>query len=100
MNVEDKTFTFLVSWGLWLIVLSVFSKTRLGYVLLYYSLALMILFVLVSEYKQLMPYLRGIVGVSEFNNPLDSTVPVSSTSTTTNGIPAPNGDGTNIFPTS
>ena len=63
MNIENATFTFLVSWALWLIMLSVFNTTRLGHVLLYYSLCLMILFVLVTEYKQLGPYITGITNV-------------------------------------
>jgi hypothetical protein len=63
MTVENATFTFVVSWFLWLVGLSVFNTTRIGHVLLYYSLLLMILFVLVTEYKQLQPYIIGITNV-------------------------------------
>src|SRR6202163_421378 len=84
MDVEQATFMFLVSWGLWLAMLSVFAKTRLGYVLLYYSLLLMILFVLVSEYKQLMPYINGILSIRDFNTKykIDTVASASTTGTT------------------
>ena len=80
MNVEQATFTFLVSWVLWLVGLSVFSKTRVGYVLLYYSLLLMILFILLSEYKNLTPYITGILSIRDFNKKY--TIPTSVTPTT------------------
>jgi hypothetical protein len=65
--VENSTFAFLLAWFLWIIMLTAFSKTRLGYVLLYYSLLLMILYVLVTYAATLGPILTSIVPVGQFN---------------------------------
>jgi len=73
MSIENKTFTFLVSWALWLVMLSALNTTRLGHVLLYYSLCLMILFVLVTEYKQLTPFITGIMNVKDLEEKVQPT---------------------------
>jgi len=52
----DKTYTFIVGWILLLILLLLANRTRIGHVLIYYSLLLMILLILVAEYKQFVPF--------------------------------------------
>lgn len=100
MSVENKTFTFIVSWALWLVMLSVLSKSRLGYVLLYYSLLLMILFVLVTEYKNLVPYIAGVMSTGDLNKnntintgPVVSTLPITPITSSGQSGADPDGDG-------
>ena len=66
-TVEQKTFAFLLSWLLWLVVLTALNKTKIGHVLLYYSLVLMIIFVLVTEYAKLAPVFSGVQNIDEFD---------------------------------
>ena len=57
-NVELKTFQFVAGWILLITLLVFANKTRLGHVILYYVLALLIIFILVTEYAQILPYLN------------------------------------------
>lgn len=57
-TVGGKTFAFIAGWTLLLLVLALISKTRIGYVLIYYSLLLLILFILVTEYAVIAPLLN------------------------------------------
>jgi hypothetical protein len=63
----QKLYNFVVGWFLMIIVLTLINKTRAGHVIIYYALLLMILFVLVVEYKQLVPYFNAIESVGDFN---------------------------------
>jgi len=64
---ENAVFNFLVGWFILLLLLTLVNRTRLGHVLIYYSLLLMILFVLVAEYKQITPYLLSLKTLGQFN---------------------------------
>ena len=57
-DVELKTFQFVAGWVLLITLLVFANRTRLGHVILYYTLALLILFILVTEYQQILPYLN------------------------------------------
>jgi hypothetical protein len=57
-DVELSTFRFVAGWILLIVLLSFANRTRLGHVILYYGLALMILFVLVTEYQRIVPLLN------------------------------------------
>lgn len=57
-NVELSTFRFVAGWILLIVLLTFANRTRLGHVILYYGLALMILFVLVTEYQRIVPFLN------------------------------------------
>lgn len=57
-DVELATFRFVAGWVLLIILLTFANRTRLGHVILYYGLALMILFVIVTEYQRIIPYLN------------------------------------------
>jgi|SRR5581483_655251 hypothetical protein len=56
-DVSGKTYAFIASWLVLILLLTLISRTRVGYVIVYYSLLLMILVVLVTEYKQIAPLL-------------------------------------------
>ena len=64
---EQKTFQFVASWILTITLLMLMSRSRVGYVIIYYALLLMILFLMVVEYKQIAPLLRGIESTGQFN---------------------------------
>jgi len=65
-----KTYTFIVGWTLMLTLFVFLNKTRLGHVIIYYSLLLIILFILVTEYQQLAPLLN-IQTIGELNASMD-----------------------------
>lgn len=44
-------YRWLLAWALMILMLGVVSKTRLGHVIIYYSLLLSIVFVLVTQYR-------------------------------------------------
>lgn len=73
MTPENNVFFFLVSWGVMIALLTLANKSKLGHVLIYYSLLLMILFILVVEYKQIAPLLSGIQSISDLNAKTAST---------------------------
>jgi hypothetical protein len=56
-------------------LLTLFNRTRFGHVLIYYSLLLMILLILVSEYAQLTPLLSGIETPAALNAQLYTNMP-------------------------
>lgn len=62
MATNDATgqdYTFLVGWILLFLFVAVVAKTsRVGYVIVYYGLLLMILFIVVAEYRQIAPLLN------------------------------------------
>lgn len=62
-SIQASTFTFIAGWILLLALLVFANKTRLGHVILYYALLLIILFILLTEYQQLAPLLNvGTIG--------------------------------------
>jgi cell division protein FtsW (lipid II flippase) len=63
----QQLYNFVVGWFLMIIVLTLINRTRTGHVIIYYALLLMILFVLVVEYKQIVPYFNAIQSVGDFN---------------------------------
>jgi hypothetical protein len=81
MDVQKATFAFLVSWFLWLAMLSVFNGTRIGHALLYYSLLLMLIFVLASEYKTLGPIFSNLQTVGELDASIGQAASTPSTPT-------------------
>jgi hypothetical protein len=68
----DKTFRFVVSWVLFIALLTLANRSRLGHVIIYYSLLLAILLILVAEYKQITPYLTGIQTIGQLDQPAGS----------------------------
>ena len=64
---ENGVFNWLVGWFLILLVLILFNKTRLGHVLIYYSLMLIILLILVTQYQTIVPYLSSISTIGQLN---------------------------------
>ncbi len=67
MKTENNVFLFLLGWSLMIVLLMLINKTRLGHVMIYYGLLLLIFFVLVTEYQQFTPLLKSITSVGEFN---------------------------------
>lgn len=63
----QNTFTFLASWAVILALLTLASRTRVGYVAIYYGLLLLILILLVTEYAQIAPLLSGVESLSQLN---------------------------------
>lgn len=63
-----STFRFIVGWILLITILTFVNTTRLGHVIIYYALLLMILFILVTEYAQIVPYLNAIQTIGQFNS--------------------------------
>lgn len=55
---EQASFQFVASWVVFLAILIAANKTRVGHVVIYYSLLMMILFILVVEYTQIAPFLN------------------------------------------
>jgi len=67
MPTENNVFNFLLGWALMITLLMLINKTRLGHVIIYYSLLLAIMLILVTEYKKLAPLLAGIQSIGSFN---------------------------------
>lgn len=63
----DKTYQFIAGWVLMIILLVTINKTKLGHVIVYYALLLMILFLVVTEYGQLAPLLNNIQSIGQFD---------------------------------
>lgn len=56
-DVNSATYVFIASWLLLILLLTLLTRSRVGYVIAYYALLLMILVILVTEYKQIAPLL-------------------------------------------
>ena len=65
---ENNVFNFVLGWGLMIVLLTLINRTRLGHVIIYYSLLLAIMLILVTEYKKLAPLLSGIQSIGSFNS--------------------------------
>lgn len=66
-SVEGSTYAFIAGWILLIAILAMVNRTRLGHVIIYYSLLLMILFILVVEYQQITPLLAGATSIGQLN---------------------------------
>jgi hypothetical protein len=64
---SNNLFVFGVGWLFLIFILTLINKSRLGHVILYYSLMLMILTIVASEYQNISPFLGGIQTVSQLN---------------------------------
>jgi hypothetical protein len=62
----SSTYRFVAGWTLLITIMLLANKNRLGHVIIYYSLLLMIIFILVAEYKQIAPLLNPMT-ISELN---------------------------------
>lgn len=83
---DYSPFQWLMAWAVLLIVLALLAQTDLGYLAIYYALALAILFLIVTQYKWfagvLAPFgsLRpGVVAPGESSAPVLGAVPGAST---------------------
>lgn len=63
---QYPTFQFVAGWVLFLTMLFFIGRTKLGYVAIYYSLILMILLILVAEYRQVAVLLSQVQTIGEF----------------------------------
>lgn len=66
-DTELPSYQFIAGWILLFVILTFVNKTRLGHVAIYYSLLLMILLILVTEYQQIVPILNSISTIGQFN---------------------------------
>lgn len=66
-NIAEETYRWIVAWSIFLMIIFVINKTKLGHAILYYSLWLLLLFLLVTQY-------RFIAGALE---PLGQKLPTS-----------------------
>lgn len=64
---NNNIFIFIVGWLFLIFFLTLINRTRLGHVILYYSLMLMILTIIASEYQNITPFLGGIETISQLN---------------------------------
>jgi hypothetical protein len=65
MQTENNVFLFLLGWAVMIVLLMLINKTRLGHVMIYYGLLLLIFFVIVTEYKQLAPLISSIQTIGQ-----------------------------------
>lgn len=61
-------FNFILGWAVMIAILTLINRTRIGHVIIYYSLLLAILLILVTEYKKLAPLVAGIQSIGTFNS--------------------------------
>jgi hypothetical protein len=61
----NGVFTFVVGWGLMIVILTFLNRTRLGHAAIYYSLTLFILFIIVTQYKKLAPLLNNLPTIQQ-----------------------------------
>jgi hypothetical protein len=67
MQTENNVFLFLLGWALMIVLLMLINKSRLGHVLIYYGLLLLIFFVIVTEYQRLAPLISSIQTIGQVN---------------------------------
>lgn len=48
---SEATYRWILAWVVMLVALSVFNRTRMGHVIIYYSLALSLLLVFATQYQ-------------------------------------------------
>lgn len=66
-DTELPSYQFVAGWILLFVILTFVNKTRIGHVIIYYSLLLIILLILVTEYQQIVPILNSIQTIGMFN---------------------------------
>ncbi len=76
MDDELPTYKFVASWILIIVILSLANRSRIGHVIIYYTLLLVILFILVTEYRQLAPLLIPQT-IGELQQQSDKTIPIT-----------------------
>lgn len=64
---ETVSFQFVAGWILLITILVLANKSHIGHVIIYYSLCLMILLILVTEYQQIVPLLNAVQTIGEYN---------------------------------
>ena len=67
VDTEAVTYQFIAGWILFIILLVFANKTRLGHVIIYYSLVLIILLLLLIEYSSVVPLLNSVQTIGQFN---------------------------------
>lgn len=75
---KDPTFSWLLGWLLFIILLVLLSRNTLGHMIVYYGLLLVLIFLLVTQYKFIAATL-GEVGIPESNLPPGATHGASGT---------------------
>lgn len=58
---QDKSYQYIVAYGIAIIIFVMISKTKTGYSLLYYSLVLALMFLLVTQANTIVSYLTPIM---------------------------------------
>lgn len=66
-NVENNTFMFLLGWLVMIVILVGVNRTHVGHVIIYYSLLLIILVILATEYQQIVPIFNSVTSIGQFN---------------------------------
>ena len=56
----DNTFAWLLAWSVMILFFVLINKTRLGHVVIYYSLWLMLAFLLVTQYQAIGNVLKPL----------------------------------------
>lgn len=67
MDTQTQTYNFILGWILLLAILALINRSRIGHSIIYHALLLMILLVIVTEYKQFAPLWSGIMTIGEYN---------------------------------
>lgn len=88
MSGTQKTFTFVLSWVIAIALLTLLNRTRLGHVVIYYSLILFIFIILVSEYQQIAPLLSGIQSIGQLDASMAMANPTGGLAPSDPGSPA------------
>jgi predicted aspartyl protease len=56
----DNTFAWLLAWSVMIVMLVLINKTRLGHVIIYYALWLMLAFLIVTQYQAIANLLKPL----------------------------------------
>lgn len=67
MDTQTQTYNFILGWILMLVILALINKSRIGHSIIYHALLLMILLIVVTEYKQFTPLWSGIMTIKDYN---------------------------------
>lgn len=65
MESTNSVFKFVVGWGLMIVLLTLINKTKLGHVVIYYSLLTFIIFILVTQYQKFVPLLNNLPTIQQ-----------------------------------
>lgn len=61
---QFSTVQWLMAWAVLILVLWLFNKTKIGHVLIYYSLVLLIIFVIVTQYAWFVGVLKPFSAIA------------------------------------